>query len=126
MPMSPAGGDRRSVPAHALQRVAERERDLVVVGSSHHGPLGHVLLGDVAASALHHAPCAIAVAPRGYAAHDGAVRTIGVGFDGGEESQAALKLAAGLAKKLGAEIAILYVLATRFRGVSVGLRGGLE
>jgi nucleotide-binding universal stress UspA family protein len=100
-------------PARALQRVAEGEHaDLLVVGSSHHGAVGHVLVGDVATSALHHAPCAVAVAPRGYAERGGAVRTIGVGFDGGEESQAALKFAAELAKELGADIAIRCVLAS--------------
>jgi len=100
-------------PARALQRVAEHEHaDLLVVGSSHHGAIGHVLVGDVAGSALHHAPCAVAVAPYGYAANSGPVRTIGVGFDGGEESLAALALAAELATQLGAEIAVRRVIAS--------------
>jgi nucleotide-binding universal stress UspA family protein len=100
-------------PARALQRVAEGEHaDLLVVGSSHHGALGHVLVGDVATSALHHAPCAVAVAPHGYAAAGGPLRTIGVGFDGGEESLAALTLAVELATQLGAEIAIRRVIAS--------------
>jgi nucleotide-binding universal stress UspA family protein len=100
-------------PAHALQRVAEGEHaDLLVVGSSHRGALGHVLVGDVASSALHHAPCAVAVAPHGYAASGGAARTIGVGFDGGEESLTALEFATELASQLGAEIAIRRVIAS--------------
>jgi nucleotide-binding universal stress UspA family protein len=100
-------------PARALQRVAESEHaDLLVVGSSHHGALGHVLVGDVATSVLHHAPCAVAVAPHGYAANGRPVHTIGVGFDGGAESLAALALAADLATQLGAEIAIRRVVAS--------------
>jgi nucleotide-binding universal stress UspA family protein len=100
-------------PARALQRVAEHEHaDVLVVGSSHHGALGHVLVGDVAGSALQHAPCAVAVAPHGYAANGGPVRTIGVGFDGGEESLAALEHAVELAMQLGAEIAIRRVVAS--------------
>jgi nucleotide-binding universal stress UspA family protein len=117
--LADAGVDARPIvvgdasPARALQRVAEHENaDLLVVGSSHHGARGHVLVGDVAGSALHHAPCAVAVAPHGYAADGSPVRTIGVGFDGGEESLAALRFAAELATRLGAQIAIRRVIAS--------------
>ncbi len=51
-----------------LRDVAEeRNADLLVVGSGHHGALGRILLGDDASATLHNAPCPVAVAPRGYA-----------------------------------------------------------
>jgi nucleotide-binding universal stress UspA family protein len=38
---------------------------LLVVGSCGYGPLRRVLLGSVAASLLHAAPCPVIVCPRG-------------------------------------------------------------
>jgi nucleotide-binding universal stress UspA family protein len=99
--------------AGALHQVAEQEEaGLLVVGSTHRGHLGRVLVGGVSASVLHHAPCPVAVAPRGFAERDGAPSTIGVGFDGSAESQAALELATGVAKAVGARLQILSVAAT--------------
>jgi len=55
-------------PAQGLHDLArERAADLIVVGSSRHGPLGRVLLGDDARESLDGAPCAVAIAPHGYA-----------------------------------------------------------
>ena len=45
---------------------------LIVLASSHRGPLGRTLLGSVGESLTHGAPCAVAIAPRGYAQHDDA------------------------------------------------------
>jgi nucleotide-binding universal stress UspA family protein len=49
---------------HALARA--RSADLIVVGSSRHGLLGRLLLGDDAGASLVGAPCAVAIASRGY------------------------------------------------------------
>ncbi len=100
-------------PAGVMTDLAEREGvDLVVVGSSHRGAAGRALLGSVAEGVLHGAPCAAAVAPRGYAAkrHD-PVRLIGVGYDGTPESKAALLRARALAKANGAAVRVLTVVA---------------
>jgi len=97
-----------SSPARALQRTAEeRSADLIVVGSSRHGALGRLMLGDVARGVLHRAPCAVAVAPRG---HRGAEpRTIAVGFDGSPESRVALDLAQRLAADRSAALSVFVV-----------------
>jgi nucleotide-binding universal stress UspA family protein len=73
----------RAVPAasapRALTELAEAEHaDLVVVGSSHRGALGRVVPGTTAERLLHGAPCAVAVAPRGYRGGD--VRHLGVAY----------------------------------------------
>jgi nucleotide-binding universal stress UspA family protein len=83
-----------SSPGRSLHRVAElRDADLIVVGSAHRGRIGRVLAGDVTAGTLHGAPCPVLVAPRGSAQHGGDLQTIGVGYDGSHEAQAALELA---------------------------------
>jgi nucleotide-binding universal stress UspA family protein len=100
-------------PARALHRVAEDEgADLLVVGSTHRGQIGRVLVGGVTAGVLHHAPCPVAVAPLGYAEHPAQLTAIAVGFDGGEEARHALLVAGALAKACGARVQVLSVVAT--------------
>ena len=96
-------------PARALHRIAERERaDVLVVGSTHHGPVGRVLAGDVALGTLHGSPCPVAVAPTGMAnRHATPLNRIGVGFDGTPESRQALALAVALAKSAPAHLELL-------------------
>ena len=72
--------------------------DLLVVGSARRALLGRVLIGEDMQSALDGLPCALAIAPARYAWFDpGAIRNIGVGYDGSPESEAALSLARALA-----------------------------
>lgn len=88
-----------------LHELAESEgADLLVLGSSHRGMLGRVLVGDQTRAALNGAPCAVAVAPAGYHDHFGAVRRIGVGYDGSPESEMALEVARRLAAAHDAEL----------------------
>ena len=52
--------------ARALRDAAvEQHADLVVVGSSHRGPIGRLLAGDVGSTLLQDCPCPVAIAPRG-------------------------------------------------------------
>ncbi len=87
---------------HELCEVAGA--DLLVVGSSHRGLLGRVMLGDHARDALNGAPCAIAIAPTGYAERAASFREIGVGFDGSPESRHAVDVGRELARELGAKL----------------------
>jgi nucleotide-binding universal stress UspA family protein len=106
-------------PARVLHRVAERERaDLLVVGSSRRGTVGRALLGDDARQAIHHAPCAIAVTPRGYEAAP--VATIGVGFDGAPDARAALETARELALAFGARLELVAAVAPPFDNSATG------
>jgi nucleotide-binding universal stress UspA family protein len=99
-----------SVPA-ALTHIAEVEgADLIVVGSSHRGEIGRVLLGSVGARITKGAPCAVAIAPRGYGDRGHPpIGLIGVGYDGRDEARAALLFAASLARQCGARIRLLAV-----------------
>jgi nucleotide-binding universal stress UspA family protein len=81
--------------------------DLVAVGSSRRGLLGRVLLGDDTSAALNGAPCSIAIAPTNYSPQPGAIREIGVGYDGSPESEHALSVARMLAGASGAKLSAL-------------------
>jgi nucleotide-binding universal stress UspA family protein len=100
-------------PAGVITDLAEREDvDLVAVGSPHRGAVGRALIGSVAQSLLHGAPCAVIVAPQGYAKQRrGPFRLIGVAYDGTRESKAALHRAGELAEATGAGIRVLTVVA---------------
>ena len=101
----------QSPPARGLHELAEeRDADLLVVGSSRHAILGRALVGDDTRAALNGAPCATAIAPRGYTQMDHRVRTIGVGYDGSRETAAALAIARELADRYDATVRATWVV----------------
>jgi nucleotide-binding universal stress UspA family protein len=106
------GGLSGRSAARALHEYAEAEdAGLIVVGSSHRGGLGRVLPGSVGESLLRGAPCAVAVAPRGYAERERApLGLVGVAFDGSEEAELALTTAQQLAAALGARLRVIAVV----------------
>ena len=86
-------------PAPAAQGLAtiaaECDDCVLVLGSSHRGPIGRIVPGGVASLLLSCAPCAIAVAPVDYAEHTpAAISRIGVAYDGTSEADQALAKAA--------------------------------
>lgn len=98
-------------PAHVLTEAAEREEaDLVVVGSPHRGPVGRALIGSIAERLLHGSSCAVAVAPRGFAASRHAIPSVvALAYDGSPDSKVALHRAEALARAAGATLRVLYV-----------------
>jgi nucleotide-binding universal stress UspA family protein len=102
-----------------LHDVAERRGcDLIVVGSCHRSAVGRVLAGDDARSVLHHAPCAVAVAPAGYAGRPRQIEAIAVAYDGSEENEVALAHATLLAGDLGAKLVARNVVEPHVYGGS--------
>lgn len=101
--------------ARALQRVVDRERrELLVVGSSRHAPDGHVRIGKRTRQLLCHSESALAIAPRGmHEQTDVQIQSVGVGYDGGPEAQAALALAAEVAGGCGAKLLVRGVVDDR-------------
>jgi nucleotide-binding universal stress UspA family protein len=92
-----------------LQRLAiERGADLLVVGSCHRGPIGRVLFGDDTSDTLAGAPCAVAIAPHGYAA-GARLSLIGVGYDRSPESEIAVALGRELALAHQADLTVFGV-----------------
>ncbi|HEV7941207.1 MAG TPA: universal stress protein [Solirubrobacteraceae bacterium] len=100
-----------SSPGHGLHVLAEqRQADLIVVGSCSRSGIGRVMLGDDTRASLNGAPCAVAVAVRGYFEHPMPIATIGVGYDGSPESERALAAARGIAARNQALIRALHVV----------------
>ena len=105
----------RSVAAlHAgagLHHQAERQlADLLVVGSCSRGAFGRAMLGDDTRDALNGAPCAVAVAARGYAEKPQPIQDIGVAYNESPESNSALELAEGWQQSSGATVKALEVV----------------
>ena len=100
-----------SSPARGLHELAEElGADLLVVGSSRHSQGGQILAGNVGLGLLHGSPCAVAIAPRGYASAEVAELTrLVVGFNGSKESQLALGDAVELAEATGADLRLVAV-----------------
>lgn len=96
-------------PARALyEAAADEDALMVVVGSDHRGALGRVLPGSAGRSLLHGAPCAVVVAPKGYAEQDEhRLVRIGVAFDGSPESWTALETGIGLTARLHGSILLV-------------------
>jgi nucleotide-binding universal stress UspA family protein len=94
----------------ALHELAERRGcDLLVVGASRRRPLGRVVFGDDTRASLNGAPCAVAIAPRGYTSELDLAR-IGVGYDDSPESARALELARALAEHHHSKVDALAVV----------------
>ncbi|RKQ86990.1 nucleotide-binding universal stress UspA family protein [Solirubrobacter pauli] len=93
-------------PSRGLNHLAAVEdARLIVLGSSRHGPIGRVLTGSTTRRVTHGAPCAVAVAPHGWAVRSGEVPLVfGAGVTGAPEARAALALAAELAASARAAV----------------------
>lgn len=96
--------------AHALAHLAEHlSAQVLVLGSTHRGDLGRIIPGGVASQLLTRAPCAIAVAPAGYAEHSQLpVQLVGVAYDGTDESVRAAQEAATFAARVQAPLRLYH------------------
>jgi nucleotide-binding universal stress UspA family protein len=95
-------------PIHALHELASYEKaELIVFGAAREGLADHLHV-SLMERMVHGAPCAVAVAPAGYADRDQAdAGRVGVGFSDSEEGRAALHLAHELAGVLACELEII-------------------
>ena len=95
--------------SRALHELAETETaDLIVVGSTGRGTVGHTLPGTTAERLLHGSPCPIAVAPLGYS--DTAperFRRVGAAYCADPEGLLAVDAAHTIARLAGAELVVI-------------------
>jgi nucleotide-binding universal stress UspA family protein len=90
---------------------AKRGASMLVLGSSHRGAVGRIVPGGTASHLLACAPCAIAVAPVGYANQPRAsISRIGVAYDGTGESDLALAAAAGAGSRLSVPLRLYHAI----------------
>jgi nucleotide-binding universal stress UspA family protein len=100
-----------ATPGAGLHRQAEEQgADLLVVGSCGRSALGRAMLGDDTRAALNGAPCAVAIATRGYATSPRLIAKVGVAYNGSPESESALASARELAAPLEASVYALEVV----------------
>jgi nucleotide-binding universal stress UspA family protein len=111
-------------PSRALHAAVERRgAALVVVGSTHRGAIGRVLPGSTGERLLHGSSSAVAIVPRGYAKHSGETATVGVGYDGSDESAVALGVASSIARRLDAALRVFGVFDATRVGQPVTMTG---
>jgi nucleotide-binding universal stress UspA family protein len=95
-------------PAGALAHAIEREHaDLLVLGSDQRAEYGTVRAGRHAHQLLHGGPCAIAIAPRGYATAAVPLRRIVAGYDGSPEAADAVAQALRIGAAVGASVRVI-------------------
>jgi nucleotide-binding universal stress UspA family protein len=90
--------------AGGLHEAVRRHGDLLVIGASKRDEFERTFVGDDTRQVLQDAPCAVAVAPMGYAARARTPDTIGVAYDGSPHSGRALAAASELAREVEAEL----------------------
>jgi nucleotide-binding universal stress UspA family protein len=94
-----------------LHELAEEcAADLVVAGSTHHGLIGRVCIGNDTHDALNGAPCPVAVPPTGYAQRPQEIKKIVIGYDGSPDSKHAVGVARALAAELGATLSAVQAV----------------
>jgi nucleotide-binding universal stress UspA family protein len=96
--------DAKSVRAGLHGFASSRHADLLVIGTSVRDEAAVGVDDDHTRDVLEDAPCAVAVAPRGYAAHVAAIQKIGVAYDGSAQSEQALVVGRRLAAERQAEV----------------------
>lgn len=98
-------------PGSGLHRQAEEQHaEVIVVGSCSRGAFGRAMLGDDTRAALNGAPCAVAIAARGYAGHPTPIARVGVAYNDSPEGRAALEVARVIAAPTKAELRAIEVV----------------
>lgn len=98
-------------PSDGLHRLCAAEgASVAVIGVSHHHGMRRVRAGSITEQTIVGSPCAVAIAPSGYAEVAGPPKVIAVAFNGSGESQRALDVAAGIAHRANAELRIIGVV----------------
>jgi nucleotide-binding universal stress UspA family protein len=109
--------DARSLASSSAPRAlhdlaVEIGAPMVVVGSTGRGRIGRVMPGSTAERLLHGAPCAVAVAARGFAAEGSRLLRLGVAFDGSPEASIALRVGITLARRCNSSLTLLTIVHT--------------
>jgi nucleotide-binding universal stress UspA family protein len=102
--------EARSVASGLHELGVSRRADLLVIGASRRDDYDRALVGDDTREVLGHAPCAVAVAPMGFATRPPIIHKIGVAYDGSSESEQALALARRLTRERGSELSAFHAV----------------
>jgi nucleotide-binding universal stress UspA family protein len=125
VPRATFDGIPGSSPARALHHAAgEADAALIVLGATHRTGIGRVVPGTTADSVLHAAPCAVAIAPAGYADADRErpFGRVAAALDGGDETERVARVAAAIARKAHAGLRLINVVAWPYEDGSLSTR----
>ncbi len=97
--------DARSVPSGLVELAEHESADVIVVGNASRGVLGRVSLGGVTNHLVHSSPVPIALAPRGFRAHQqDRVTRVNAAYGGVAGKSGLVLAAAGLCTEMSAEL----------------------
>jgi nucleotide-binding universal stress UspA family protein len=102
--------EARTVAGGLGDAIESHKALLVVIGSSHRGRAGSVLLGSAAGDLVNQGRCPLAVVPQGYRLPDDGVKVVGGAFELGDEGAEALQSAAALASSAGVRVRAITVV----------------
>jgi nucleotide-binding universal stress UspA family protein len=92
-----------------MQLATDYRASMLVLASSHRGPVGRIVPGSVALRLVARATCPVAVAPVGYAAQKASpIAQLGVAYDATRGSERALEVAADWATRLGVPLRLYH------------------
>jgi nucleotide-binding universal stress UspA family protein len=111
----------RSIGSGLLKAIEEFGPQLMVLGSSTRGKLGHVLLSGTAERVIHDATCPVAVVPHGYERPENGVQTVGAAFSVSDEGREALEAAVTMARRAGVKLRAITVLEGKVEQQTSGL-----
>jgi nucleotide-binding universal stress UspA family protein len=100
--------EARSVRHGLHELVHTRHVDLLVIGASRQDDLTRDVIAEDTREVLDDAPCAVAVAPVGYASRQASLTKIGVAYDESPESDEALMVARRLVAKHHATLSAFH------------------
>jgi nucleotide-binding universal stress UspA family protein len=103
--------EAHSVASGLHELGVSRRADLLVIGASRRDHYDHALVGDDTREVLGHAPCAVAVAPTGFANRPPILHKIGVAYDDSAASDQALAVARRLTRERGSELSAFHAVA---------------
>lgn len=97
----------RNVPSTLLQVALDQDASMLVVGSGHSAPYGHLNLTTAANQLLHSSPIPVGIAVRGYLASDYArVTRATCAFRGDEVSRRTLQTTAEICQEVGSALRV--------------------
>lgn len=99
-------------PARALHDAAqEADAALIVLGATHRTGARRTVPGTTADAVIHAAPCAVAIAPAGYADAEEAAPfgLVTAAVDGGDETERVARVAARIARRAGGRLRLVTV-----------------
>ena len=97
----------RSAAVGLLELAEQHGANVIVLGSSSHGPFGHIALGSVTDRLVHSSPVTLALAPRGFRCKpDQTVVRATAAYGGSESADNLVVAAGGVAASVGASLRV--------------------